>query len=241
MRSDSAFEKLNLPAVSIVKTTPNVTQAKLFSYKRCYIGISLDNPALYGKSLQALLLWGLGNFDQVLVVIGDCLRRYNEQIFNGLSPKEAQTAARSLGDTFLEKTAKFFNQIPTDRLSLIRWQDCLESAEYKKAKQILDDLFARETAFRASVQRDAWSYIKRQKKTDHALAVSEEIAIELSCSYLLEEIAVFSSLSEQGWKVELYPGPELKVLEEIAKGIYQGIPEGLKDRINVELKNSKRS
>jgi hypothetical protein len=38
----------------------------------------------------------------------------------------------------------------------------------------------------------------------------------------------------------LYPGPELKVLEETAKGMYQGIPEGLKDRINVELKNSKR-
>jgi hypothetical protein len=42
-------------------------------------------------------------------------------------------------------------------------------------------------------------------------------------------------LSEQGWKVELYPGPELNVLVDIAKGKYQGIPEGLKDRINVEL------
>jgi len=66
-----------------------------------------------------------------------------------------------------------------------------------------------------------------------------EKAIEISSQYLLEEIAVFSSLSEQGWKVELYPGPELTVLIDIAKGQYSDIPEGLKERVNVELRISK--
>ena len=235
MRSDSGFEKLNLPSVGIVKTTPKISEEQLFSHKRCYIGISLDNPGFYGKSLQALLLWGLGNFDQVLVVAGDYLRRFNEQIFSGLDHDEAAKAAHEFGDMFLQKTNKFFNQIQSGRLSLIRWEPCLDSEEYRKAKAILDDFFKSDDSFRASVQKDAWSFIKRQKKRRYKLAVSEEKAIELSCKYLLEEITVFSALSEQGWKVELYPGPELSVLVDIAKGKYQGIPEGLKDRINVEL------
>ena len=34
----------------------------------------------------------------------------------------------------------------------------------------------------------------------------------------------------------MYPGEELNVLVDIAKGKYSGIPEGLKERVNVELK-----
>ena len=68
------------------------------------------------------------------------------------------------------------------------------------------------------------------------MATETEEALKLSCEYLLEEIAVFSALSEQGWQVEFYPGPELRVLAEVAKGRYSGVPIGLKERISVELK-----
>ena len=52
----------------------------------------------------------------------------------------------------------------------------------------------------------------------------------------LEEIAVFSALSEQGWRVELYPGSELAVLVYIARGKCLNVPQGLTKRISVELK-----
>ena len=58
----------------------------------------------------------------------------------------------------------------------------------------------------------------------------------MCCKYLLEEIAVFNVLSEQGWRVELYPGSELNALVEVAKGKFPDVPQGLKNRINVELK-----
>ncbi len=61
-------------------------------------------------------------------------------------------------------------------------------------------------------------------------------AIRLSCEYILEEVAVFNVLSESGWTVELYPGPELRVLAEVAAGKYPDVPAGLKGRVNVELK-----
>ena len=168
--------------------------------------------------------------------MGDYLRRFNEQIFNGLNPDEAVNVARQSGDLFMRATSEFFEQIPTRRLALTRWEPCLQSNEYKEAKVILDELFASDSAFRASVQRDAFSFVKRQTKHNRRPALQMEEAIELSCRYLLEEITVFSALSDQGWKVELYPGPELRVLVDIAKGEYSRIPQGLKERVNVELR-----
>ena len=38
--------------------------------------------------------------------------------------------------------------------------------------------------------------------------------------------------------MELYPGPELGVLVDVAKGKFDHVPQGLKERINVELKIS---
>ena len=235
MISDLNFENLDLPSISIVRSTPKVAEGELFSHERCYMGISLDNPGFEGKNLQALLLWALGNFDKCLVVVGDHLCRFNEQIFNTSSRDEAAEAARCRGDSFMNKARNFFQQIPAKRLVVTRWKPCLKSNEYKEAKLVIDELFASDDSFRASVERDAFSFVKRQRKRDQKPIVTTEEAIELSCRYLLEEITVFAALSEQGWEVELYPGPELGVLADIAKGRYVRVPEGLTKRINVEL------
>ena len=235
MTSDLNFENLDLPSISIVRTTPKVSEDELFSHQRCYMGISLDNPGFQGKNLQALLLWALGNFDKCLVVVGDHLCRFNEQIYNTFSRDEAAEAALRRGDLFMDKTSRFFQQIPAKRLVVKRWQQCLRGDEYKQARGFVDELFASDDSFRASVERDAFSFLRRQARRSEKPIVTTEEAIELCCRYLLEEITVFSALAEQGWEIELYPGPELGVLVDIAKGRYLRIPQGLTRRINVEL------
>lgn len=236
MKSASQSKNLNLPSVSIVRTTPKVSEEEFFSYKRCYLGISLDNPIFQGRTLEALLLWAVGNFDRCLVVVGDYLCRFNSLIFNGLKNEAAPEAAKAAGDSFVRQLNELFKELPKDKINLTRWGPCLGSVEYKKSRAVLDDLFVSDSDFRASVEKDASSFVTRQTRRNQKLAVSMEDAIELSCQYLLEEIAVFSALSEQGWKVELYPGPELHVLIDVAKGKYSRIPQGLKERINVELR-----
>lgn len=238
MTSDSQFENLELPSVSIVKTTPRISEEQLFSYPRCYIGISLENSVFQGKCLEALLLWGMRNFDKCLVVIGDYLGRFNEHILNGLQGEAAIEAAQAAGDLFMLRTRKLFEQLPKEKIHLTRWKSQLQSNEYNSSKATLDNLFEVDSAFRTSVEREAFSFVKRQRKQNRALAVGTEEATNLSCEYLLEEIAVFSALSEQGWQVELYPGPELRVLIDMARGKYRPIPEGLKKRVNVQLRIS---
>lgn len=233
---DSLFENSKLPQITILKTTPRLSQQQLFLKRRCYIGISLDNPVFYGNALQAILSWGCERFDYCLVVLGDYLRRYNEYIFNGLKGLPAQQASYKAGDTFIKETKDIFRQFSEPKMQMTRWKSCLETEEFKKSSEKLNNLYASHLDFKASVQRDAFSFIKRKKQK---LSVPMQEAIETSSKYLLEEIAVFSSLSERGWKVELYPGPELGVLVDIAKGHYLDIPQGLKERVNVELRVNK--
>lgn len=236
MKLDLHSKNLDLPTISIVRTTPSICEAELLGYKQCYMGISLDNPVFCGKSLQALLLWTVERFDKCLVIVGDHLSRFNGQILDGLDGDEAIEAALDLGDSFIRRTSDIFSQLSDGKVQLTRWKQHLESKEYKESRAVLGDLFASDADFRASIEKDAFAFVRRHTRRNHRLAVEMEDAIRLSCEYLLEEIAVFSALSEQGWNVELYPGPELSVLVDIAKGRYPNIPQGLKQRINVELK-----
>ncbi len=233
--SASNSNKQNLPSVRIVAITPEISEQKVFSYRRCYMGISLDNPVFEGNSLRALLHWATERFEHCLVVAGDYLRRHNEFILNGLDRERAAAAAVSAGDEFIEKTRDIFAEMDGDKVELIRWRQCLGYVEYEHSRTALDKLFAADEAFREAVGRDAVGFVERQRDRNRSLAVDEAGAIEISCEYLLEEIAVFSALSARGWHVELYPGPELHVLEDVAAGRFADIPQGLRERINVEL------
>ncbi len=232
---DAVFKTGDLPRVTIVKTTPKATEEQLFSYKRCYMGISLDNPDFYGKSLEALLLWVTANYEQCLIVIGDYLRRYNEQIFSGKAGQEEEKASLEAGEIFLQKSGEILRKYSEPKIKIIKWKDCISTPQYKTAKEILDKLYQADENFRASLQKDAFSFINRQKRKKQNPKVAMEEAIEISSRYLLEEVAVFSSLAELGWNIEVYPGPELGVLVDIAKGNFSNIPVGLKNRINIEL------
>ena len=236
---DSTFKRADLPQIRIVKTTPNVAKQQLFSYRHCYIGISIDNPDFYGRSLEALLRWAAENYEQCLIVVGDYLRRFNEQIFSGSTGNIAEEVSFQAGDNYLEQTKEIFSQFNGQKIKLIRWKDCLEKEGYKKARKILDNLYTLDESFRAAVQKDAFSFIKRQNRKKQDLAVTMEEAIDISSQYLLEEVAVFSVLAEEGWNIEVYPGPELGVLVEIAQGNFKDIPAGLKKRINIELQVTK--
>ena len=241
MTLGSNSKNSGLPSVRIAKILPKISEGELFSYKRCYIGISLGNPGFEGKSLSAILEWMVNRFGECLVVVGDHLCRYNEIILNGLKEEAAAKVVSSLGDLFIARTKQQFKELSDGKIHLTRWKPHLETEQYKGSKTILDALFSNNSEFRAAVEKDAASFVRRLMKRNQTLAVGPKEALGLCCEYLLEEIAVFSALSEQGWRVELYPGSELSVLVEIASGKYSGVPKGLKERISVELKVSGKS
>ena len=226
----------DLPLIEIVKILPAFSPEEVFAQNKCYLGISLANPVFDEKNLNALLLWASEHFRKCLVVIGDDLCRFNQKILYGFGDDEALNAARELGDVFIENNLAVFKQFDQDVVQISRWADHIECDMYSKSSEQLESIFVNEPEFRSMIEIDAVSFVKRQKKHNTEFVVGDDEAINLCCQYLLEEIAVFSVLSQQGWRVELYPGSELNVLVEVAKGKYPDVPQGLKNRINVELR-----
>ncbi|NLH15450.1 MAG: tRNA-dependent cyclodipeptide synthase [Phycisphaerae bacterium] len=229
-------DSTNTNRIQVGTITPRIPLDEVVARGRCYMGISLDNPVFRGGMLTALVRWAVGHFGHCQVVVGDTLRRHNEQILHGSQGSIAIEAARAVGDAFLRDHRDLFASLDHGRLCVIRWDECLSWPEYRTDRKSIDALYAGEPDFRSAVQRDAFAFVKRMKKRSPKLAVSDEQAIELSSQYLLEEIAVFSALSMRSWSVELYPGPELEVLVKVASGAFANIPQGLRQRVNVELK-----
>jgi len=234
--SGSNWRKRDLPPVGIVRITPGIGEEALRSYRKCYMGISLDNPVFKGDSLESLVGWAVERFDGCLVVVGDYLRRHNEYILTGSGEEEAVAASLSAGDSFIESSREIFAKAAPGRLESVRWRDCMALEEYSQNRSQLERLYVSDGGFEAALRKDAGAFIERQVRNGRRLKVPHDEAVSVSCQYLLEEMAVFSALSGRGWQVELYPGPELTVLVKAARGAFEGLPEGLKRRINVELK-----
>lgn len=225
----------------IESIAPAITQKELFLHRRCYLGISIGNPQFRGESFQVLLEWISHHFDECLIVVGDYLQRYNEHIFYNRQAKEAEIESLRMGDAFLKESEKYLSLLPKEKFRVTRWKSFLDSPEYHKAKKILDELFVSSFEFRESIDKTSTEFISRQMKNKKSPVVDKKTAIALSTQYLLEEIAVFSVLVENGWAVEVYPGAEIPVLVDIAAGKFPHIPPALKQRINVELRITKKS
>ena len=71
MTLESRSKNHNLPEVSLLRITPEISEQELFSHKKCYMGISLANPVFQGKALEVLLNWMIDRFEMSLVVVGD--------------------------------------------------------------------------------------------------------------------------------------------------------------------------
>lgn len=225
--------------VRIENVTPSDKKLKLSERKRCVLGVSMSNPVFWRSSLGTMLAWMDNNFDSSLVLVGDYLQRFNEQISNGNESGLAIEAAMQKGDLFQEKLNQYLPKLNAENFQIARWKPLYDSADFRKHKTVLDEIYNSNLEVKQSIDETAKFFVsQKQDKVD--FKVSEAEAIRLSVEYLLEEMAVFSILIDQGWDVVLYPGAQLPLLMEIAKGEFQGVPNSLNKGVYVELKVRKK-
>ncbi|MFT6962867.1 MAG: tRNA-dependent cyclodipeptide synthase [Flammeovirgaceae bacterium] len=225
--------------VRIENITPSDANFELSKKRKCVLGVSMSNPVFWRSSLGTMLSWMDKNFDSSLILVGDYLQRLNEQISNGNDADLAIETAMQKGDLFETKLNQYLPKYKTDKFHVARWKPFYESADFEKHKIVLDKIYNSNLGVKKSIDETAKLFVsQKQDKVD--FKVSEGEAIRLSVEYLLEEMAVFSILIDQGWDLVLYPGAQLPLLMEIAKGEFDGIPNSLNKGTYVELKVRKK-
>lgn len=202
---------------------------------RAYVGISIGSPDFRGQRLAVLLHWLREHVSQSLLVIGDDLHRYTLMAERGISSATASLMARSRGDAQMALVRHQLHGWTRPQIEVIRWPAVKRLPGYSRAFRDLFALFRTDPTFRQSLQTSAREFLQRREAFGRRLRVSEGAALRLSTAYLLEELAGFSALVGAGWHVDVYPGPDLPVLEAFTRGAYSGGPPELHQRTSITL------
>ena len=225
---------------NITRIIPPISANQL-NISKCYMGVSIGQPNFTCDRFRTVLQWISRNSETCLIVIGDDLLRFNIMAEKGISEKASLIISRHIGESEEHFIATLTRDFFDCRFIITRWRNWTESQEFRDYHDALKILNKTDSAFADSVRKSANGFLSRRVKRRTTLNVPANLAVELSVAYLLEEISVFCLLASKGWNTEVYPGPELSVLEEIAKGKYQDVPPPLKHRINISLRVRKIS
>jgi len=229
-------------SASIHKIVPAFRKNELQGRSKCYTGISISNPFFREEYAQVLFQWILRNFSHCYIFIDDFFHQYNERAFTGKESDECVKIAQAQGKQIEDHIQKIIDATFDEayRFKIIRSSELSLDNTFKKYSAFFKVLFDENAQFKTGIETSAFDYVNRQLKRANTFAVSKDEALWLSCRYLIEEIAIFTTICEKGYDVEVYPGPELPILIDIANGLFQDMPPSLLNRINIELKITKK-
>ena len=201
------------------------------SYGHCILGFSLQNKNFSTAKLVGMLDWVGRYFKNCTLLIGDGIHRHTLEI-QGIDANYSYDKALRLGLEVIE-TNKPVIQAHREscNITIVLCSEIQKTKSYQQHYQSLTKLFNDSVAFADCLRDFANTFVDRRNLTIEEININ----IEKSCLYLLEELAVFTTLSEQGCKVFVYPGA-LRALTEIAEGLHLDAPKALKELICVELK-----
>lgn len=210
---------------------PEKFRNKLSGFEKCLYGVSVGAVNQNIDDIISGYLWARLKFKRCCILLGDSLYRFTIQIQRAATPEEAAQLARQCGNVIAEQMFSRLQDLP----EIIRCSDILSSPHFSIHKNKIEALYIRNELLNASIVSDATNFVERQVQKSR-LKISEHKAIDLATSYLIEEIAIYSYLADQGWLVDVYKGDELPTLAKIISGEISGIDGALTNRINISLR-----
>lgn len=215
---------------------PDMSLAQLAKFRKCYLGVSINNPFFRDRHLGLLLKWIASHFDECIILIGDYLHRINENILHGNTGETAIASSINRGDQIHEMIDIALSILPKNKFKVYRWKEFLDKNPRSFTKKDeLNFLFENNRTFHESILLSCSEFVERLIKRGERLYFTREEAIALSREYLIEEMSVFSTLIEMGYNVQVYPGTQLKVLKDLARHAFPAVESNLSAGIYVDL------
>lgn len=216
---------------------PKSARKELKSCKHCFLGVSLENENFSTAKLIAITDWISQNFQKCTVIIADSVHRITLQINQGLKENQALNKALLLGREYIDKESIVFERhADTCPFDFVFCSEIQKSEDYFKYYEKLQHLRNKDEKFANSIKSWARKYVLRhlEQNSEHF-----ERYVEMSCAYLLEELAILACLAQNSLSIIVYPGSSC-ISGEIAEGHHPGIPGCLQKIIRVSLRLRRR-
>ena|ERR1044072_263395 len=174
------------------------------------LGVSLANPTFAGPSLPPLLDWATLHFRHVIILLGDYLERHN---IPSADPIVAADCAMEKAKRLRSHIERCVSRFPRGRFTLESANDLMHKATFTTAYNCLLHHYDTNQLFQETVMADVNEYLDRKPRI---IGTTKEETIRRSVTYILEELALFSQLVDQGHRVQIYPGRHLRVFTSLA-------------------------
>ncbi|MFA5180618.1 MAG: tRNA-dependent cyclodipeptide synthase [Syntrophales bacterium] len=213
-----------------IRVSPSDQKKNLQRFNRCLYGVSVGVVNQHIEDILKGYRWASEKFKRCCILLGDSLYRFTLQIQKGVNLEESETLARDSGNQLLEEISLRLTSVP----EVIRCSDVLKTMLFKEKQKEIYILNSTNDRFRDSIAKDALSFVERQARKGR-LAILRRKALDLAIFYLIEEVAIYSCLADQGWLIDVYQGDELPTLAKIISGEIPGVEGSLTKRINISL------
>ncbi len=195
-----------------------------------FVGVCLNHRMSTASFLSTFLPWVAERTSRLLVLVFDYLERHNEIVFNGLPESEAAERVMKRGEAAADscRSALRGEGLAEGQDFFLRsYRDEIETPGYKALHQSVSDAFAHNPAFAEDVRSSASEFVARMDsaKPKRFRNHTPQRDTHRLHEYLLDEIAMYLHLFQAGYTVEVYPGPDSPVLQNIALGKYGIFPE----------------
>jgi tRNA-dependent cyclodipeptide synthase len=216
--------------------SPLSAARELGKQKRCFLGVSLENPNFDREELlDATLLWIEDHFSECTVVIGDTIHRLTRQIREAsTSEPDGLKEALALGREFVSDKQHLFLSHAKCSFPILFMSDPKHQAQHRHYIDNLQRFVALNQAYHSEVSSFADMFVRRQLSVESRDSLPQR-CLDLAFKYLVEEAAFCGWFADQGCHVLVYPGP-IEPFKSVSDGKYPDAPEGLRKLNFVSLK-----
>ena len=198
-----------------------------------FVGVSIKNRMSNKRRLALLIPWALQRSGSLSIVVGDYIHRFNYMAVEGLPPADAAQKAFSSGKRALRAARSILSEARAeDRAVVLSSLDLTGTIECQAIYKDVLRYYDRNATFVSDVTEEVSSFLSRTCQ-DHDITTGGRL--EVLKSYVLEEIAMFLHLYNTGHLVEIYPGPDLAIMRNIAAGHYDDFPFQCPHRTHVSV------
>ena len=201
--------------------------------EHCILGVSLESCDFYTPKLVAITEWVRNRHRHCTAMLGDGLYRLSLRLESDMREDDALEYSKWIARDFVHSQWPVFTFRESDCHFDFRYcSDVLTTDNHYPAYYAqVNALFANDSVFQESCRAFARDFLRRKPQRQE----NTDRNIDLSCRYLLEELAIISCLAQDEPSSFVYPG-SLTILEEISQGKHPGVPAPLLNIDYVELK-----
>ena len=181
-------------------------------WNTAYMPVSMNNWRMRSVKNVLRIFDAISTYTTTFpLLVGDYLHRNNLKAFNGLSDSEAVTESLKQGEAIIAILNEAIALRPKLKCNIIRFQSIYDDSRFRHFYLLLRQEIRENESFHQGIEKTISLFIERQMKVD-TIPKDARLACE---NYILEELAAFLVLKEDGLNTNIYPGSQLLVLKDI--------------------------